>query len=99
MLVVFLVGVIPKEYLHDALYHHHDDVHPVYKKGELVFTNKHNHCAFVGFVFAPFVATEKQFLSFSEYPVHSANYVLPSYYFAYSSVHESVSLRGPPVIS
>lgn len=99
MLAVFLTGVAPSEYLHNALYHHHDTVHPVYKKGEIVITQKHIHCAFLGFVFAPYVATSKQFLSFTETPVHVACYVLPAYTFHYSAVYESVCLRGPPFIS
>lgn len=98
MLVVFLVGVAPKEYLHEALFHHEDTVHPVYKKGELVITNKHTHCSFLGFVFAPFVAAEKQYLSFEEVQTHSVNYVLPSYSFKYNAAHDAVSLRGPPAI-
>jgi hypothetical protein len=98
MLGVFLVGVSPKEYLHQALFHHHDTVHPKYKKGEIVFTGKHIHCAFLGFVFAPFTATEKQFISFKEIPVHVSNYLLPDYHFSYSTLHKVVSLRGPPVI-
>ena len=96
MLAVFLVGVAPTEYLHDALYHHHDTVHPVYKKGEIVITQKHIHCAFLGFVFAPYVATDKQLLSFRDAQLHGANYVLPTYCFNYSSAHKVVSLRGPP---
>ncbi len=99
MLAVFLIGVAPTEYLHNALYHHHDTVHPVYKKGEIVITQKHIHCAFLGFVFAPYVAADKQFLLFEDVRVHTANYVLPSYHFRYSSQHTVTSLRGPPVVS
>jgi hypothetical protein len=98
MLAVFLIGISPKEYLHQALFHHHDTVHPEYKKGEIVITNKHIHCAFLGFVLAPFTATEKQFLSFNEIPVHAAKYVLTVYSFRCSSSQKVVSLRGPPAI-
>jgi len=96
MLVVFFVGVAPKEYLHEALFHHHDTIHPVYKKGEIVITSKHTHCGFLGFVFAPYVATGKQILTFRESAVHSADYLIPSYHFSYSSTHFVSSLRGPP---
>ncbi len=97
MLSVFLVGVAPKEYIHDVLFHHHDTVHPEYKKGEIVITGKHIHCAFLGFVFAPYVAAEKQSLLFKEEPVHAASYILPAYHFKYSTGHKILSLRGPPV--
>lgn len=96
MIVVFLVGVAPKEYLHEALFHHHDTVHPVYKKGEIVFTPKHIHCSFLGFAFAPYVASGKQFLSFKQVTVHTAGYLLPDYHFLYPSEHFVASLRGPP---
>ena len=99
MIAVFLTGVAPTEYLHNALYHHHDTVHPVYKKGEIVITQKHIHCAFLGFVFAPYVASDKQYLSFRETLVHAANFVLPCYHFNYSFQHPLTSLRGPPVLS
>ena len=95
MLVVFLVGVAPKEYLHEILYHHTDTVDPVYKKGEFVIGSKHTHCSFLGFVFAPFVASEQQFLSFRDIPFYT-NYLLPAYCYLYSSGQSSVSLRGPP---
>ena len=98
MLVVFLLGVMPREYLHEAFFHHEDTVHPVYKKGELVITIQHTHCSFLGFVFAPFVAAEKQYLSFEPVQVHCVCYVLPSYKFTYNAAHDAVSLRGPPVI-
>jgi len=99
MLVVFLLGVAPKEYLHDALFDHEDTVHPEYKKGELVITHKHTHCSFLGFVLAPFIAAEKQFLLFEEVIVHSACYLLPGNYFNYTAVHTAISLRGPPAFS
>lgn len=95
MLSVFLVGIAPKEYLHDILYHHVDTVDPVYKKGEIVITAKHTHCSFLGFVFAPYTATEKQFISFKEVACY-IDYVTDSYHYNYSSAHKVVSLRGPP---
>jgi hypothetical protein len=99
MIAVFFVGVAPKEYVHEVLFHHHDTIHPVYKKGEIVITSKHIHCGFLGFVFAPYVATEKQLLSFKEVAVHTTNYLIPSYHFRYSSAHHAASLRGPPYTS
>ena len=98
MLVVFLVGVAPKEYLHDALFDHEDTEHPVYKKGEVVISNKHTHCSFLGFVLAPFVATEQQSLSFKEVTGHCTSYVLSGYHFNYSAVQADISLRGPPAV-
>lgn len=96
MLVVFLAGVMPKEYIHDLLFDHVDDVHPEYKTGEIVFTPKHNHCSFVAFVLAPFVKSEKQFLTFREvFPVYNC-YVLPEYSQVYSAIQSTLSLRGPP---
>jgi len=96
MIAVFFVGVAPKEYVHEVLFHHHDTIHPVYKKGEIVITSKHIHCGFLGFVFAPYVASEKQFLSFKEIAVHTAKYLTPVNQFRYSSAHHVASLRGPP---
>jgi formylmethanofuran dehydrogenase subunit D len=95
MLVVFLIGVAPKEYLHELLYHHTDTVDPVYKKGEIVITAKHTHCSFLGFVFAPFVATEREYISFKENPGFTV-YVQPAYKCHYVSSHQILSLRGPP---
>src|ERR1700733_5671648 len=96
MLGVFFVVVAPKEYVHEVLFHHHDTVHPVYKKGEIVITSKHIHCGFLGFVFAPYVASENQFLSFKEIAVHTTKYLIPAYHFRCSSAHHVASLRGPP---
>jgi hypothetical protein len=96
MLLVFLAGVMPKEYLHDLFFNHHDDVHPVYKVGEIVVTPKHKHCSFVGFVLAPFVKSEQQFLILSPvYPVY-ARYQLSRYRREYATPILSQSLRGPP---
>jgi hypothetical protein len=95
MLVVILAGVTPKEYLHDLLYDHTDTVHQEHKKGELVFSGKHTHCFFLGFVFAPFIVTEKQFLSFKEI-AHYFDYNAPHYTHHYSFTYEVDALRGPP---
>ena len=95
MLGVFLIGVAPKEYLHELLFHHVDTVDPVYKKGEIVITPKHIHCAFLGFVFGPFVATERQFLSFKEIACFT-DYLQSHYHYYYSSSHTALCLRGPP---
>ncbi len=97
MLVVFFVAVAPKEYLHEAFFHHHDTVHPAYKKGEIVITPKHIHCGFLGFAFAPYVSSPAQVLTFTQVAVHTTAYVLPSYQFSYSFAHHVASLRGPPV--
>ena len=96
MLGVFLMGVAPKEYLHELLFDHVDTVDPVYKKGEMVITPKHIHCAFLGFVFAPFVATARQSLSFREVTVHTTTYIIPADQCWYSPAHHVASLRGPP---
>jgi len=95
MLVVFLVGIAPKEYLHGLLYRHTDTVDPVYKKGEVVISGKHTHCSFLAFAFAPYIASEKQFLSFKEVPVYT-KYILSFYQYSFSSGHTDISLRGPP---
>ncbi len=96
MLAVFLLGVAPKEYLHELLYHHTDTVDPVYKKGEFVISNKHIHCSFLAFGFAPYISAEKQFLSFKEIPFYT-NYILPCYQCYYTTAQRVLSLRGPPV--
>lgn len=95
MLAVFLIGVAPKEYLHSLLYHHTDTVDPIYKKGEIVITTKHIHCSFLGFVFAPYVATGTQLLSFKE-TVCYTQYLPQLYSYYYTSSHKVLSLRGPP---
>lgn len=95
MLLAFLAAIMPKELMHDALLHHHDDVHPIYKKGEVVYSPKHHHCSFLVFEFTPFVA--QQVILF--------NAKLPTYYFvrptiAYQNFECNLSiatlLRGPP---
>ncbi len=95
MFLVFLAGVMPKEYLHGAFYDHEDVIHPIYKKGELVITKKHNHCSFLSFEFAPFLVTEPQHISFKDV-VHYAGYTLPVYACRYATEGRVVSLRGPP---
>ena len=97
MFFVFLAGVMPREYLHDIIHNHHDTIHPIYKKGEFVVTSKHNHCSFLSFEFAPFLATEKQFLLFRH--VFSYNtHVVPPRYFHYATPFRVFSTRGPPAV-
>lgn len=87
---------MPKEFIHHALFDHEDDVHPVYKEGEVVITKKHNHCSFLSFEFAPFVVQEPHFLQFKETVVFTG-FVLPVFKFFYYSHPKVISLRGPPV--
>lgn len=89
---------MPKEYLHDMLFDHHDDVHPVYEKNEVVFTSEHNHCSFVGFAFAPFIPTEKIFLKLTPEVRVYTKYLLPGYYYNYFVAYKTASLRGPPSV-
>lgn len=95
MFVVFLSGIMPKELLHDMLFDHDDDVHPVYKKGEVVITKKHNHCSFLSFEFAPFLATNEHFIPFEESVVYQG-YLIPEYKYSYTTCCSELSLRGPP---
>jgi hypothetical protein len=95
MLLVFLAGVTPKEYLHTMFCRHHDTVDSVLKKGEFVIGNRHNHCTFLSFAFGPFVATDKQIISFKEV-VYYTDYLLPFYSRYYFNAHKVISLRGPP---
>jgi hypothetical protein len=89
-----MCGMSP-EYLHGLLYHHHDTVDVVYKKGKFVFEKKHIHCSFLKFEYAPYIAAEKQFFSFAEVAVH--NDYFPSFYAEYHfSTFKVISLRGPP---
>lgn len=97
MLVVFLVGSTPPEYIHDIFVHHQEGVDPILKKGESVIMPKHNHCSFLGFEFTPFVSTERVYVFF-EHIEYVHNWDQPFYYFHFSSVHKVVSLRGPPAI-
>ncbi len=86
---------MPKEYIHDAFFDHDDDWHPIYKKGEVVITKKHNHCSFLSFEFAPFLAPEHHVITFRQ-PVHFTGYILPVYTSYYTPPIRTVSLRGPP---
>jgi hypothetical protein len=95
LFMVFLAGIMPKEYIHHALFDHEDDVHPVYKAGEVVITKKHNHCSFLSFEFAPFLVQEPQFLKFKELVVFTG-FILPVVEFSFYSLPHVVSLRGPP---
>jgi hypothetical protein len=95
MLLVFLAGVLPKEYLHDLLYQHHDTEHPVLKKGEFVLSKKHTHCSFLGFAFGPYISSPLQFFSLTEQAVYTS-YELPLYSFRYATAHHALLLRGPP---
>lgn len=95
LFVVFLAGIMPKEYIHHAFFDHEDDVHPVYKKGEVVITKEHNHCSFLSFEFAPFVTTETFQLVFRDLPVHHAHFTV-GYDFLFTRLSETAYLRGPP---
>jgi hypothetical protein len=95
LFVVFLSGIMPKEYLHDMLFDHTDEVHPIYKKGEVVITNKHNHCSFLSFEFAPFVRTESQVFRVLEQAVYTI-FGLPVYTDTYTASFPVFLLRGPP---
>lgn len=95
MFVVFLAGIMPKEYIHHALFDHEDDVHPLYGKGELVITKKHNHCSFLSFEFAPYLVTESQPIRFKEVACYT-EYVLPVYSFTYRDANNLATTRGPP---
>jgi hypothetical protein len=95
LFMVFLAGIVPKEYIHEAFFDHEDAMHPIYKKGEVVITKKHNHCSFLSFEFAPFVATEQQYLTFRATIVYTG-YILPVYVHCYSAAFYVIALRGPP---
>jgi hypothetical protein len=97
LFMVFLAGIMPKEYIHHALFDHEDDLHPVYKAGEVVITKKHNHCSFLSFEFAPFLVQEPHFLRFKELVVFTG-YILPVIEFSFYSLPHVVSLRGPPIM-
>lgn len=96
LFLVFLSGIMPKEYIHHALFDHEDDVHPIYGKGELVITKKHNHCSFLSFEFAPYVATYFQPIVFKKEVVYN-DYTSPIYTYTYSNIVHVRCLRGPPV--
>jgi hypothetical protein len=97
MLIVFLVGSTPPEYIHDMFAHHQDEIDSPIVKGQAVMTPEHHHCSFLGFEFAPFVSTEPDFLIF-EHITHENSWRESFYYYNYSNDHKAVSLRGPPVI-
>ncbi len=95
MLVIFLLGVMPKEYLHGILYQHTDTEHPIYKKGEFVIGDKHIHCQFLAFALAPFVATPFIILAVKEITAYTVRYFF-HYFFRFSRFIGIASLRGPP---
>ena len=95
MLLVFLAGIAPKEYLHDLFCDHHDTVDQLLKKGDFVIGEKHKHCSFLSFAFGPFVATDKHTIAFKEL-THYTNYLLPSYSCYFFNANKVISLRGPP---
>lgn len=95
MLVVFLAGSTPPEYIHDIFVHHTDDVDPVLKKGECGVVAKHHHCSFLGFEFTPFVTSEGATLIF-EHITYLHAYSTSIYYFHFFRAHKVISLRGPP---
>jgi|GEM_PF-1669529 len=95
MMVVFALAVMPKEYLHDALYHHHDVTHPIYRKGEFAFTKQHFHCSFVFFALAPFLAKDHLFVILHQQTAEVAS-VSAHYFFRYSATTPHRCLRGPP---
>ncbi len=97
MFVVLLAGIMPKEYIHDAIFDHHDDVHPLYKKGEMVITKQHNHCSFLSFEFAPFLLPGVHIVAFKAPAVYTG-YRLSHYFFSYATPFSVVALRGPPVV-
>lgn len=98
MLIVFLVGSTPPEYIHDLFAHHEDGIDPIVKKGQTAITPEHHHCSYLGFTFAPFVTTETEYLFFEH--ISYGNTWLPSfYYFNYVTTHQATSLRGPPTMA
>lgn len=98
LLGVFTIGVMPKEVIHHVLYHHTDDVHPAYKKGEIVITKQHNHCGFLSFEVAPFLVPDTQFsFSWFDYPI--TGFAHSGYCFLYADIPATAFLRGPPAHS
>ncbi|NDC40120.1 MAG: hypothetical protein EBZ77_00960 [Chitinophagia bacterium] len=97
LLIVFLFGVVPPEYLHDIFANHHDGVDPILKKGQTVFLPKHTHCSYLGFEYAPFTVPEQPFLIF-EHTEHHTLWVACSYAFICSLRPSTLSLRGPPAL-
>jgi hypothetical protein len=86
---------MPKELIHHALFDHEDDIHPLYGKGELVITKKHNHCSFLSFEYAPFIAPSTPTVVFTKLVVYTG-FVSSHYSFRYLSAVFTISGRGPP---
>jgi hypothetical protein len=97
LLALFLFGLLPKEYLHRILYRHRDTVDVPLKKGEVAVGCRHVHCTFLSFAFAPYLATEKTFLSFSDAAVYT-RHVPRLYSFCFTACYTVSRLRGPPAI-
>jgi len=97
MLMVFLVGSTPPEYIHDLFVHHTDGIDPLLKKGEQVLMKEHHHCSFLSFNLASFISPEKEYLFF-EYITHVNSWVMPVYHYRFSDAHDAIALRGPPTI-
>jgi len=97
MMLVFLAGIAPKEFLHDLFFDHHDTEEPILSKNDVVIGRKHAHCSFLTFEFAPFIVSEHQVIRFKEALEHVAAYRLPYYHCYYSQSSLTVSLRGPPI--
>ncbi|WP_105038560.1 hypothetical protein [Flavipsychrobacter stenotrophus] len=95
MLIVFLVGSTPPEYIHDLFANHQDEIDAPIVKGQAVMTPEHHHCSFLGFEFTPFVTTPHELLVF-EFITHENTWRPSFYYFNCSTGHQAVSLRGPP---
>ena len=95
LFLVFLAGIMPKEYIHHALFDHEDGVHPIYGKDEVVITKKHEHCSFLSFEFAPFVTTEPQRIVFTVPPVYYG-YQASFYSYHYTATYSTIAGRGPP---
>ena len=94
-MVVFLIGILPKEYLHDVIFTHKDDVHPIYKKGELVFYKRHNHCTFVDYFLAHYIYSNRLFYIFKKY-TQNIDYKTTYIVYPYYKTPKIVTLRGPP---
>lgn len=98
MIVIFLYGIAPREYLHDLFAHHHDTQELLLKKGQTALTNKHTHCSFLGIDFGPFVAAEKQYFVF-EYIAYPSTQTSAVYHTHFFTTYKKRCLRGPPVPS
>ena len=96
LLVIFLFGVVPPEYLHDIFAGHNDGIDPILKKGEVVFMPKHTHCSFLGFEFTPFALPTPQFVVFAQ-TVFYCKWIAVSYNYQHSSLHFTTASRGPPM--